>query len=63
MQPINHACVVDMKIKRVLGMIGVMRVATLRLCHGNDLAHILDDGFSCRHMTQGEHTFAVHPRG
>jgi hypothetical protein len=60
---INHTCVVDVKVKRVLGVTGVMRVAALRFGHGNDFAHIFDDGFARGHGAQGKHAFAVHTRG
>ena len=60
---VNHTCIVDVKVKRVLGITWVVRVAALRLGHGNDLTHIFDDGFARGHGAQGKHAFAVHTRG
>ena len=61
-QTINHPRIVDVKVKRVLRVARVMRMATLRLGHGNDFTHVLDDGLTCGHVTQGEHAFAMHAR-
>ena len=59
---INHASIVDVEVKRVLGVAGVVRVTTQRFGHGNDFTHIFDDGFARGHGAQGEHAFAVHAR-
>ena len=59
---INHASIVDVEVKRVLGVAGVVRVTTQRFGHGNDFTHIFDDGFARGHGAQGEHAFAVHTR-
>lgn len=59
MKTINHARVVDVEVKRVLGIARVVRVTTQRLGHGNDLAHVFDDGFARCHGAQGEYAFAV----
>jgi hypothetical protein len=36
-----------------------MRVTADRLGHGDELAHILDDGFARCNVTGSEHAFAV----
>ena len=59
---VNYTCIVNVKVKRVLGVAGVVRVTALRLGHGNDFAHIFDDGFARGHGAQGKHAFAVHAR-
>ena len=62
-QTINHPRVVDVKVKRVLRVARVMRVATLRLGHGDDFTHVFDDALTRSHVAQGEHAFAVDARG
>ncbi len=62
-QTINHARVVDVKVKRVLGITGVMRMAMLRLGHRNDFPHVLNDSLTCGHVTQGKHALAMDARG
>jgi hypothetical protein len=58
-QSINYPRVVDVKVKRVLGVAWVVWVATLRLSHGDDFAHVLNDPLACGHVAQGKHAFAV----
>jgi hypothetical protein len=40
-----------------------MRVTTQRLGHGNDFAHIFDDGLASGHGNDSEHAFAVDAGG
>jgi hypothetical protein len=62
-QSINYPRVVDVKVKRVLWVAGVVRVAALRLGHGDDFAHVFNDPLASDHVAQGEHAFAVNARG
>ena len=58
-QTINHPRVVDVKVKRVLGVAWVVRVAALRLGHADDFTHVLDNALACGHVAQGENALAV----
>ena len=51
---------VNVKVKRVVGVFGVVRVARLGLCPGDDLAHIFHDGFALANVLQREYALAVH---
>jgi hypothetical protein len=62
-QSIDHTRIVDVKVKRVLGVARVMRMATQSLSHRNDFSHVFNDRFACAHVTQSEHAFAVHAGG
>ena len=59
---IDHCAVVQVKIKGVIRVAGVMGVAAYRLSHADDLAHILDHRLACGDVAGREHTFAVHVR-
>ncbi len=56
---IDHPAIVQMEIKGVVGVGHIVRVAGNCLGHGDDLAHILDDRFTCRDVARREHAFAV----
>ena len=49
-----------MKVKRVVRVAGVMRVAVLRFFPADDLAHVLDQRFAFGNVDKCKHTFAVH---
>ena len=51
---------IDVEVKRVVGVGGVMRVALLRLGPGDDFTHIFDKGFALGDILQRKHAFAVH---
>ena len=59
-QRIDHPPVVQVKVKGVIRVAGVMRVASNRLGHGDDLAYILDDRLACSDVARCEHALAVH---
>jgi len=44
----------------MVGVLRVVRVAVLRFVPGDDLTHVLDDGFAFGEILQGEHTLAMH---
>ena len=56
---VNHPGLVNVKIKRVIWVLRVMGVARLRLCPGDDLTHILDDGVTFGNVLHGIHTLAM----
>ena len=60
MQRIYHPVFVHMEIKGVVRVIGVVRVALLRLVPADDLAHVLDQGLAFGNVLQGKNAFAVH---
>jgi hypothetical protein len=51
---------IDMKVKRVVGVFGVVRVAALRFRPANHLAHVFNDGFALRNVLHCEHPLAMH---
>jgi len=57
---IDHPAIVQMKVKSVVGVAGVVRVTANGLGHADDLAHVFNDRFTRRHVARGEHAFAVH---
>lgn len=59
-QRIDHATIVQMKVERVVGVVGVVRMPTNRLGHGDDLAHVFNDPFAYGHVPRGKNTFAMH---
>jgi hypothetical protein len=61
MQRINHPVFIHMEIEGVVRVIGVVRVAVLRLVPADDLAHIFNDGLALSDVLQGKHAFAMHP--
>jgi hypothetical protein len=46
LQAINHTGVINMEVKRMVGIGGVMRVAYLRFFPGNDFTEVFDEGFA-----------------
>jgi hypothetical protein len=48
-----------MKVKGVVGVIGVVRVAVLRLVPADDLAHVLDQGLAFGQVLQRKNAFAM----
>jgi hypothetical protein len=51
---------IDMKIKGVVGVFGIVRMTRLGFCPGDDFAHILDDGFALANVLHCKHAFAMH---
>ena len=60
MQSINHMVFVDVKIKRVVGVLRVMRVTPLRLGPADDFANVLNQVLAFSNILQGEHALAMH---
>ena len=60
MQRVDDPAIVQVKVKGVVGVGRVVRVASNRLGHGDDLAHVLDEPLACGQVARGEHTLAVH---
>ena len=51
---------IHMKIKRVVGVFGVVRVTALRLGPGDDFTHALDQDFALCDILQGKNALAMH---
>ena len=51
---------VDVKVKRVVGVGGVVRVAAQGLFPRDDLAHILNDGLALRKVSQCKDPLTMH---
>ncbi len=62
MAGVDHPQLVHLKIKRMVGVLGIVRVAGLSLRPVNDLAHVLDEGLALSQVLRGVHAFAVHTR-
>ena len=62
MQSVDDMFVVEVKIKGVVGVFGVVRVAPIGLFPGDDLAHIFDHLLALGDGLHGEHAFAMYPR-
>ena len=60
MQGIDHMLLINMKIKRVIRVFGVMRMTLLCLGPRDDFARILQDGFSRGNGLHSKHPFAMH---
>jgi len=60
MQRINHAVFVHMKVKRVVRVRRVMRVAILCFIPTYDLSHVLNQSFAFSNIHQGKNAFSVH---
>ena len=59
----GHNCgFIDVKVKRVVGLFGVMGVAVQGLFPVNNLAHILDQGFTRLQVHQSENAAPVDAR-
>ena len=54
--------VVEVKVKGVVGVFGVVRVAPIGLFPGDDLAHIFDHLLALGDGLNGEHALAMHAR-
>jgi hypothetical protein len=59
-QRIDDPTIVQMKIKSVVRLARVVRVAANGFGHADALTHVLDDPFTCSHVACGKHAFAVH---
>ncbi len=57
---VDHVPVIEVEVKRVVGILRVMRMAFLRLCPGDHLALVLDDDFALDDRLCRKHPFAVH---
>jgi len=57
---VNHMLVVDMEVKRVIGICRVMRMAAQGLFPRNDLAHVLNDGLALGKVSEGEDPLTMH---
>ena len=62
MQGIDDTVLVHMEVKRVVRVLGVVRVAVLRLVPADDLAHVFDHGLAFSDVLQSEDAFAMHAR-
>jgi hypothetical protein len=60
MQRIDHPPIVQVKVKSVVRVTRIVRVAGHGLGHADDLPHVLDDALACGQVARGEHAFAVH---
>jgi len=58
-QSVNDVPCVDMKVKRVVGVRGVVRVARLRFFPGDDLADVFNNGFASGNRLHGKNALAV----
>ena len=56
---VNHMLVIHMKIKGMVGVLGVMRMAALRLFPADHLADVLDDDLPPGNVLHGEHALAM----
>ena len=56
---INHPRFVHVEIKRVVGVVKVMRVARLRFFPGDDLAHVFKDGLALCDVLHGVDALAM----
>ena len=59
MQRIDHPVFVHMKVEGVVRVIGVVRVAVLRLVPADDLTHVLNQGLAFGQVLQGKNAFAM----
>ena len=62
MQSINHVAFIDVKIKRVIGVLGVVRVAPLSFCPADDFTNVLNQLLALGNILQREHALAMHAR-
>ena len=53
---------VDVKVKRVVRLRRVVRMAAQRLGPADDFAHVFDQRFAFRQVLQCEHAFAMYAR-
>ncbi len=59
---IDHPVLVDMKIKRVVWVLRVMRMSCQRFGPTDDFTNILDDGFTGCDILHGKNALAMHSR-
>ena len=59
---VNHPLIINMKVKGVIGLAGVMRVAAQGFFPGNTLAQVLNNAHLSGDVLQGEYPFAMHAR-
>jgi len=51
---------IDVKVKRMVRVRRIMRVAPLRLRPADDLAHVLDQGLALGDVLHGKDAFSMH---
>jgi hypothetical protein len=56
---VDHPLIVDLKVKSVIGLAGIMRMTVLRLLPVNHFTHVLNNGFAFRNILRGENAFAM----
>ena len=56
---IDDVVFVDVEVKGVVRVLGVVRVAALRLGPGNHLTHVLDEGLALGDVLHGKHPLAM----
>ena len=59
MQRIDHPVFIHMKVKRVVRVGRVMRVAILGFIPADDLSNVLDQGFAFSDIHEGKNAFSV----
>ena len=59
---IDHPAIVQLEVKGVVRVVGIMRVAADRLSHGDVLPHVFNDPLAGLKVAGGEHALAVHLR-
>src|SRR6185312_2038545 len=59
---VDHVLFVDVEKKRMVRILGIVRMPRLRGLPGHDLAHILDKGFALGDILHGENALAVNAR-
>ncbi len=57
---VDHPFFVHVKVERMVGVLGIVRMAALGLLPVDHFAHIFDDGFTFGNILQGEDPLAVH---
>lgn len=56
---IYDTIVIDVKVERVVGLLGIVRMPALRLVPSDDFTHILNDALARWNVLQGEHALSV----
>ena len=59
---INHVLFVNMKIKRVVGVLGVVRVAAQGFRPVNDFPDVFNQGLAFRQVLNCKNAFTMHAR-
>jgi hypothetical protein len=62
MQRIDHSPIVQVKVKGVVRVVCIVRMAGNGLGHADDFAHVLDEPLACGQVARGEYTSAMHTR-